>query len=55
MHKLLNIFLVIILLSACGKNDSTNEGQKKNNYKEWCLEAIGCLGTAIKDDPLFLA
>ena len=25
MHKLLNIFLVIILLSACGKNDSTNE------------------------------
>ena len=25
MHKLLNIFLVIILLSACSKNDSTNE------------------------------
>jgi hypothetical protein len=25
MHKFLNIFLVIILLSACGKNDSTNE------------------------------
>ena len=25
MHKLLNIFLVTILLSACGKNDSTNE------------------------------
>ena len=25
MHKLLNIFLVIILLSACSKNDSANE------------------------------
>ena len=25
MHKLLNIFLVIILLSACGNNDSANE------------------------------
>jgi hypothetical protein len=25
MHKLLNIFLVTILLSACGKNDSANE------------------------------
>ena len=25
MHKLLNIFLVIILLSACSNNDSTNE------------------------------
>ena len=25
MHKLLNIFLVIIFLSACGKNESNNE------------------------------
>ena len=25
MHKLLNIFLVIILLSACSNNDSANE------------------------------
>ena len=25
MHKLLNIFLVIILLSACSKNESNNE------------------------------
>ena len=25
MHKLLNIFLVIILLSACSKNDPNNE------------------------------